>query len=91
MRPDERLFIEAIRDLNRQASRLQAEENQSIFAQNEHISNCTGTITTTTKCDTITDIDLRGTGQFVGTAQTIGNSGEKLSTSKPANTSLSPI
>ena len=36
LQADEKLFIEAIRDLNRQASRLQSEENESMCTQLEN-------------------------------------------------------
>jgi hypothetical protein len=38
LQADERLFIEAIRDLNRQASRLQAEENLSMLTKVESVN-----------------------------------------------------
>ena len=91
MQPDERLFIEAIRDLNRQASRLQAEENQSIFAQNGHIRDPTGTIASSVQGDTTIDVDVNNSGQFVDIAQIMENSGEKLTAFKPTTCSLSPI
>lgn len=91
MQPDERLFIEAIRDLNRQASRLQAEENQSIFAQNGHIRNHAGTIASSVQGDTTIDVDANCSGQFVDIAQTMENSGEKMSAFIPTTCSLSPI
>jgi hypothetical protein len=91
LQPDERLFIEAIRDLNRQASRLQAEENQSIFAQNGRIRNHTGSIASSVQGDTAIDVDPNCSSQFVDIAQTMENSGEKLPAFKPTTCSLSPI
>jgi hypothetical protein len=88
LQADERLFIEAIRDLNRQASRLQAEENLSMLTKVESVN---GWIVIDNSTSSQCAADSISMSTSAGTSHSDAGARPTCSADFTSSSSLSPI